>query len=433
MCKTVLLHCIQNKEASIWNENNLLECITDCMMKLHSYVLNDNMPHFIIPENNLVAGQFTAETKLQLLQNISDFMQNDVQSLLRIDIDDLGVRLQVKLNLVQLTAYSSYFSQVIPEHLSASFYFVFARCRSVNHLNQSKYLHNKDIRIMKQYVETIMTCNNDDNKLEHAVLTFLAPFLCTTYGSALASASIGFQKQVSPQALIWLLDGFDSDVSSGRLKLASAYYSAGNIDKTELILRYTESQFYSYSVVSICNCWYLTPPQEVPVEVIKVCNVQNEECLKNVTAFCVRFLKQEINCVPHELQYEMFRSTQDDMKHRDEDEKYWMDWSVVDSLPFLYFLQYKVYRQLQRYQDQQHALNKLANTIETDRNLGHKETGLNILGLCMEQENRPKKALKCYLLSLRQRARNNVAKIHICRLLSSLLVGKKKLTKTHIS
>jgi hypothetical protein len=69
----------------------------------------------------------------------------------------------------------------------------------------------------------------------------------------------------------------------------------------------------------------------------------------------------------------MFRSTKDDKKHRDENEKSSMDWSLVDNLPFLYFLQYKVYKHFHRYKDQQQALNKLANIIETDKVLGHKE------------------------------------------------------------
>jgi tetratricopeptide (TPR) repeat protein len=119
------------------------------------------------------------------------------------------------------------------------------------------------------------------------------------------------------------------------------------------------------------------------------------------------------------------------MKHRDQDVDFWMDWAIVESLPFLYFLKYKVYRYLQRYQDQQQALSKLSNIIKTDKNLRYRETALNILGQCMEHENRPKQALKCYLLSLQQRTRNNVANIHICRLLSSLLVCKENRQKSH--
>jgi hypothetical protein len=194
------------------------------------------------------------------------------------------------------------------------------------------------------------------------------------------------------------------------------------MEKAELILRHTQQQYYSYPVLPICGCW--TMPSTVTAEIKKVCNKQSEDCIKHITAFCVRFIQEEINCVPHELQYEMFRSTQDDMIHRHADDDCWMDWAVVDSLPFLYFLQYKIYRHLQRHQDQQQALCKLIRTIETDKNLQHRETALNILGQCMEQENKPQQALKCYMLSLQQRARNNAANFHICKLLSGLMVSQ---------
>jgi tetratricopeptide (TPR) repeat protein len=229
---------------------------------------------------------------------------------------------------------------------------------------------------------------------------------------------------MSPQAFVWLSSGLDSDVTSGRLKLASAFYSEGDMARTELILRHTERQYNSYPLVHICHCYWKFH-QPLTVEFEKVCNEQSLDCVKQITADCVIFTQQEVKCIPQELQYELFRSTKDDMLlHRGEREDYWMDWVVVDSLPFMYFLQYKIYRRLQRYQDKRHALCKLMRTIEEDKDIAHKETALNILGQCLEQEHRQKQALKCYLLSLRQRPRNNVANVHICRLLSGMLVGK---------
>ncbi|XP_060565010.1 protein male abnormal 21-like [Ruditapes philippinarum] len=93
MCKTVLLNCVENTESGIWKDNNLFTCLTYCLLELHSCVQNDCCSHFIIPENNLMAGQFTAETKHELSKNICDFIQNDRQRLLSIDIDDVGHRL----------------------------------------------------------------------------------------------------------------------------------------------------------------------------------------------------------------------------------------------------------------------------------------------------------------------------------------------------
>jgi tetratricopeptide (TPR) repeat protein len=195
------------------------------------------------------------------------------------------------------------------------------------------------------------------------------------------------------------------------------------METAELILRHTEQQYDSYPVLPMCGCWNKRQ-SVVSAEFMRVCGEQSEDCTKHITAFCVRFIQKDINCVPRELQYEMFRSTQDDMIHRNQYEDFWMDCAVVDSLPFLYFLQYKIYSHLQRHQDQQQALNKLIRTIVTDKNLGHRETALNILGQCMEQENRPQQALNCYLLSLQLRSRNNVANFHICKLLSGLLASQ---------
>ncbi|XP_060591365.1 uncharacterized protein LOC132746277 [Ruditapes philippinarum] len=423
MCKTVLLHCIENTESSIWKENNLFICLTYCLLELHSCVQNDRCSHFIIRENNLMAGQFTAEKKHELSKNISDFLQNDRQMLLRIDIDDLGYRLQVKLNMVPHGAYYYQSSLAIHDiYMTLNYLNIAYKIRETHHF-VLKHLHTKNIRTMKHCIGKLITFNVNGNRLEQAAFKFLAPFIFTTYGSILASFSIGENNQVSPQALVWLSAGLNSDISSSRLKLASVFYSTGDMEKAELILKHTEQQYYSYPVLPICSCWG-KPPPAVTAEFERVCGEQSEDCIKHITAFCVRFIQEEINCVPHELQYEMFRSTQDDMIHRDQYEDNWVDCAVIDSLPFLYFLQYKIYSHLQRHQDQQQALSKLTRTIVTDKNLGHRETALNILGQCMEQENRPQQALNCYLLSLQQMARNNAANFHICKLLSGVLAGQ---------
>jgi hypothetical protein len=116
----------------------------------------------------------------------------------------------------------------------------------------------------------------------------------------------------------------------------------------------------------------------------------------------------------------MFRSPQQDIPYRDRFGE-WMDMAVVDSLPYLYFLQYKVYSHLRRHRDQQAAISNLAKCIIDEPDFGHRETALNLLGQCMEQENKLYAALECYLLSLKIRGKNNAAKLHICRQLSSML------------
>ncbi|XP_060578425.1 uncharacterized protein LOC132735487 isoform X1 [Ruditapes philippinarum] len=428
MCKTVLLHCIESTESSTWKDNNLFTCLTYCLLELHSCVQNDHLSHFIIHENNLMVGQLTNETKLLLSKNISDFIESDGQMLLRIDIDDLGLRLKVEMNLVPQRAYNFQSSLKICNTLSATKLINLASELSVYYKHVLHYVHvfnDTGISTLKQYTENLIAYSVKGHRLEQAAFKLFAPFLYTTYGTALASSSIGENNQVSPEALVWLSAGLNSDNSSSRLKLASVFYSVGDMKKTEDILRQTEHHYFSHPVLPICACW------EHAVRVVidgfgRVCTEQNEDCIKHITAFCVQFIPQEIHCVPQELQYEMYRSTPDGMFHRGPFD-YWMDWAVVDTLPFLYFLQYKTYSRLRREREKQQALDKLSKTIEMDKrikSLWHEETALNLLGQCQEQEERRQEALECYIRSLHVRARNNVAVIHICKLFSCLLNQK---------
>jgi tetratricopeptide (TPR) repeat protein len=218
-----------------------------------------------------------------------------------------------------------------------------------------------------------------------------------------------------------MLLGLDSDVASGKLKLASLFYCTGDIERTELILKNIE-QCYDLSVVEpVCGCYDFKNGARRE-RFNRVCYESNEEwqLLKQITASCVCFIRCEINCCPFEFQHEMFRSTQEDLAYRSEDDN-WMDIAVVDSLTYLYFLQYKTYSRLGRQDDKQRALSNIARTIDVEPNLGHRETALNILGHCMEEENNVENALKCYARSLQIRGRNNSAKVHICILLNKLI------------
>jgi hypothetical protein len=232
---------------------------------------------------------------------------------------------------------------------------------------------------------------------------------------------------ISDEALRWFSLGLISDICSGRLKLASALYCAGDLGRCETILAALKLQLSQTQVLSVCSCHKLK--KNTSKEFRKLCYEKNEDAIKQNMAICVAYSPSEVNCILFELKYEMFRSSEEDRPYR-RLAHFWMDWAVVDSLPYLHFLQYKVYRELNRPKDQQQALYNLFLTIVTEPNLGHKETALNLLGQCMEQENSNELALSCYICSLRVRVRNNVAKWHVCRLLfrifnQKLLKNKK--------
>ncbi|XP_060554692.1 uncharacterized protein LOC132715669 isoform X2 [Ruditapes philippinarum] len=416
MCKTVLFHCVENTEQSIWKKDNIFACLSYCLLELHSYVQSENCPHFIISDNNLMAGHFTAEEKRDILQKLCDIIQSDGRYLLRLSMDNISQRLQVKLCSVVHIAYSFQTSLEIYEKCSSQLFSSFIKGISASLILVFNYLSNDHMCNLKKIILKLTNYSVRGNRVEQLSNRCLAPFIYSTLGLMMASSSIGQNNPVQYEALQWLTLGLNSDVTSGKLKLASMFYCAGDVDRVEFILRQTENRYNSTVVEPLCGCW-LYPPTSHLAEFKRKCSELSEKCINSITSCCVKFTQKEVNCVPRELRYEMMRSTQDDMPYRSMLEKFWMDYAVVDSLPYLYFLQYKTYSYLQRHQNQERALSNLAKVIFTERNFGHRETALNLLGQCMEQENKPRGALQCYILSLQQRERNNAANFHICNLL----------------
>jgi tetratricopeptide (TPR) repeat protein len=264
--------------------------------------------------------------------------------------------------------------------------------------------------------------NENFTNIVRKAYRLMTRYLYSTLGSILASSNIFQQDHLTyKKALSFMSLGLDSDVASGKLKLASVFYCTGDIERTELILKNIE-ECYDLSVVEpLCGCYSFEKAQGRE-GFNRLCYESNEEytLLKHITAPCVRFIRCEINCCPLELQHEMFRSTQEDLAYRRRVDK-WMDMAVVDSLPFLYFMEYKTYSRLGKQDDKQRALHKIARAIDVEPNLGHSETALNLLGQCMEEENNLENAFKCYARSLQIRGRNNSAKFHICKLLNKLI------------
>ncbi|XP_045173199.2 uncharacterized protein LOC123534831 [Mercenaria mercenaria] len=415
MCKTVLFHCIASKPLCVWKECNIFNCLNYCLFTLNNCLLNEHCPHFIVHENNLMAGKFSAEIKQQLLEIMSTLIPFDGISLCGIQIDNLGERLQIKFNMINEVHHDiqqpDEYTMVVTSYLLQNIAQVVLKIEKVGDRNLETLLP-KVIQLERYYRAGDILGKTDSMQTSNTSALYLNRI-------SDSSQNIQINSTVSPQALRWIEAGLDSDVASSRLKLASIMFCAGNAEITASILSHIEEQYKIEVIEPICYCYNFNT-HYIKGGFCQLSSQYGVEALKHIVAFCVKFFTSEINCVPHELQFEMFRSTQEDLLHRGRGDD-WMDGAVVDSLPYLYFLQYKTYSFLQRPEEQQQALNKLGWVIRTEHNLGHRETALNLLGQCMEQENRHVDALQCYMSSLHLRERNNAARFHICRCLANTI------------
>ncbi|XP_060603404.1 uncharacterized protein LOC132756363 [Ruditapes philippinarum] len=409
MCKTVLFHCIENTQSIIWQEKNLIVCLSLCIHDLYTNILNENCPHFFIPGNNLMRGKITPEVKPFILEILQRIINSNVVALLGIKCDDLGTRLQLKFNNISICPFRTC------EDISVKLLHLIAIQLSRESTSFSYWTWGP-IQALKQNISDIVSlqCHG----LDKTARNLLAPRVCSRLGSVLASRNIQQYNTISAEALNWISLGLNTNVASSKLKLASMLYCTRQFGRAEIVLCDIERHYDLNIVEPFCphHVYRLTRRQAFKA----VCDQNIEEALQNATANCVQFWPCEVYCFPKELRQEMFRSTEEDKAFRTIRDS-WMDHVEVDSLTFLYFLQYKIYSHLNKQEDTRLALSKLTRTIEQEPNLAHRETALNLLGQCMEQEHRPINALQYYSLSLNIRRRNNAAKIHICRLLSRLV------------
>ncbi|XP_053375111.1 uncharacterized protein LOC128547210 [Mercenaria mercenaria] len=360
MCKTVLFHCIASKPSCVWKECNILNCLNYCLFTLNNCILNEHCPHFIVHENNLMAGKFSAEVKQQLLERMSTLIPFDGISLFGIQTDNLGEKLQTKFNIINEVHHD------IPQSDEC---IMLITANLLGHIAKA-VLKIEKIGSLETLLQTVIQLKiyyRAGNMLEKTACRLLVPRHCTSIGSLIASQNIQINNTVSPQALTWIEAGLDSDVASSRLKLASIMYCVGNTEIAALILSHIEEQYKIEVTEPICDC-YKFYKCGFKTGFGQLSGQYGVGSLKDIVAFCVKFSTLEINCVLHELQYEMFRSTQEDLLHRGRRDN-WMDCAVVDSLPYHYFLQYKTYSFLQRPAEQQQALTKLGWVIRTEHNL----------------------------------------------------------------
>jgi len=132
---------------------------------------------------------------------------------------------------------------------------------------------------------------------------------------------------------------------SGKLKYASMLYCSGQFEQATDMLNHCEG-LLGPGVVHDCPCQQIYKYQPDTC-FRKYLYTSIVELLKTSSTSCVLFSEHELPCVPKHLRYEMFRTqTQKDKNERNSFLLCkWMDMGVIECVPFLYYLQYLVYRQ----------------------------------------------------------------------------------------
>ncbi|KAH3784269.1 hypothetical protein DPMN_162223 [Dreissena polymorpha] len=268
------------------------------------------------------------------------------------------------------------------------------------------------------FIRKLETINKTSTGHIRLAVSITLPFQYSIQAVMKASLCIG-KNQTIPQEIFTLCEkSLMSDVTSSRLKLASIYFSACRFEEAAAILKQVDA-LLSNKIIICLSPFILNKNHKFGSEMMGRRKKEVIDILQKEVALCTIFSRHEIICVPGQLVAEFYRTiTVEDSGFRLRSD-FWMDLAVVDSLSYLYYLQYLTFRTTGLLSDKDSAF---TNPYSKYREY-HTETSLNLIGHCCELEGHLLEAWVVYKMSVNLRPQNNAAYWHMFSIIGGLIMG----------
>ena len=425
--KTAMMFTIEKYPPDIWRIDNIVACATYCIDTLIQFTQDKIFPHFTMSGVNLFDGKLSEPGIKKLEATLTDLNNNIIMYISNLKMDRFGKRvLQKERDHKNKQKHRIEIIKTITSSNKSALSLIIRKIYS--------HTNNVDLNTAVQYVKNILTylrglqthgsTHGFTQQCETADL--MLPFV---YGILANIQASGFIDLRLPTKLYKL--SFEGDLMSGKLKYASMLYCSDQYDPAADMLNHCES-LVGPDADHFCECFKreYECPSEKYIE--NNLNTNIGKLIKTSSTFCVKFCKHEIPCVPTHLRYEMYRTqTQSDKKYRNIFHQ-WMDLVVIDCVPFLYYLQYLVYRQtgdisrcmLAMFNLMDYICDSVDPSVTTGEDgqlnrvffckiKGHVDTALHVLAHCWELENRPDVSWELYKHSVSMFPTNNIAWVHL--------------------
>jgi len=418
--KTAMLFTIEKLPPQTWHIENMVFCATDCINTLIQWANHGVCPHFTMGGVNLFDGKLSDADRKKLEASLTNVKKDIMCFICNLKMDMFGM-LVLQGNVYntkqkhQIQALAPIWGKIqINTHN-----FIMIMNTQANVLNV-----NAAVVYITNNLTNLCALQINGSELQREAADLLLPFVYGTLANIMASTCIVLRQPVA-QGIINLYQlSFECDLMSGKLKYASMLYSSGQYDQAADMLNLCES-LLGPDVGFICGSNNRSYVCHSYTFLVKGLNTNTVDLLRTSYTSCIKFCKHELPCVPEHLQYEMYRThTEKDMEERNYLlELTWMDQVVIDNVPFLYYLQYLVYRKKDNLPRRLLAIFNLMDYFNKglgkelwEKSKGHVDTALHVLAHCWELENRHDVAWHLYQRSINMFPTNNIAWVHLIRL-----------------
>ena len=415
--KTCMFYVVESTPDEFWKPENLLVCVQWCLKSILEWTIKGVCPNYFIPEENLFFGRIHGELQTKLRNVLSNLISSTYHYFPQIKCGNLGAHLERRITGQPCHLIPA--NNLIPDKIRL-------------YLKVAKFIALVKMRILWKYrceklSDSVCMQLGDVNKLQSAddiaehsaeetkiAISLVAPYVELSFMSNLIvhTHNIVTEEAKLRHALLsksWHELTVLSDQFSAKLKQATFLYMLGNIGASIEILT-SLSRACTSATISVCGCEY--HHIEVDGGITNMAEEMSEpDFRKKYCMPCVAFLPTERDLIPDVLQYEMQRSNCP--KSESLPYHFWYAWAVTDSKVLLYLLLYLNHAKLKMSPEAEEDIEMLENIMQTDVNLGHKETGFNILGWIYRQEGNEAKASDCFHRSLQLQCAYNAAELHL--------------------
>jgi len=416
--KTAMMFFIESHPPEIWHIDNIVTCATYCINTLIQFAQDNVCLHFTMSGVNLFDGKLSEPEIRELETFLINLNKNITEYICKLKMDSFGVKVLQKVHDKENNInYQTNILEKITLKVRD------AQCQTVQriYLQLSKMDVNEAVCWVFNHLTYLCGLQSEESDLHREAAEMLLPFLYGIIASIMASCITTKQPVTQDTCIIDLYQpSFECAIMSGKLKYASMLYCSGQYDQAADMLNHCEG-LLGPDVAHFCGCEgrgkHLLPDTFLR----KGLNTSTFDLLKTSSTSCVLFCKHELPCVPEHLRHELYRTqTQKDRKERNVFYT-WMDLVVIDCEPFLYYLQYLVYRQNGNQPRKLSAMYHMMDYICHQKRLsdiarGHIDTTFHMLAHCWELEDRPDVAWHLYQQSINIYPTNNIAWAHLIRL-----------------
>ncbi|KAH3720156.1 hypothetical protein DPMN_063050 [Dreissena polymorpha] len=432
--KTAFLFTVENTPEERWTDRNLVACVVCCLKTLARFLKRRFCPHYTIADVNLFAGKLHTHEYTRLISKVSELVSSNLIYVLFMKMDEIGMR----LTSVLYPENCGDVGRQEPDREDCQ-WFIFMQFREnmvinpvvLHMLLEMRMRRTEHDDTYKSYLSSFLSNleTAESNSPDKIAQTLESENIRSALSTMEASTCIEANRCVSHDIIEQFRKSNESGQLACQLKYASMLYVTGQYQKVAEVLTEAEIRIKpALDLVTGCS-----PTKKLDTTLIK----NALQLIKNVDPPVV-FTRYERHCVPRHLLYELYGTcyeTPMDKANQQCLNIILMNNILVDTLSFLYYLQYRTYRRLENQPLKTTAFKKLQNHVigSLDSELDKRETdatnrrrslsALSMLAHSFELENQELNAWLTYTLSLRHRSLNNAAVWHLSRLLCHRIHG----------